>query len=99
MTEIVVRGGVAEQLDGSVRLVRRYCDAFLTQIGAFEDLGDLESFGRHLYSQARWRMGDFWFVQALGELRAGVGTQVAIIAGAYGLDVEDDLAAMLPAPE
>lgn len=30
--------------------------------------------------------------EALGELRAGVGFQVAIIAASYGLDVEDDLA-------
>ncbi len=55
MTEVVARGGVAEQLDGCVRLIRRYCNSFLTQIGAFEDPRDPEAYGRHLYSQARWR--------------------------------------------
>ena len=99
MTEVVARGGIAGQLEGPVRLIRRYCGSFLTQVGAFEDARDPEAFGRHLYSDRRWGMNDYWFAQALGELRAGVGLQVAIIAAAYGLDVEDDLAAMLPAPE
>ena len=44
-------------------------------------------------------MHDYWFGEALGELRAGVGLQVAIIAAAYGLDVEDDLASVLPQPD
>jgi hypothetical protein len=33
---------------------------------------------------------------ALGELRSSVGLQVALIAGHYGLEVEDDLAQILP---
>ena len=44
-------------------------------------------------------MHDYWFGEALGELRAGVGLQIAVIAAAYGLDVEDDLARVLPGPE
>lgn len=43
-------------------------------------------------------MHDYRFGEALGELRAGVGLQVAIIAASYGLDVEDDLARTLPDP-
>lgn len=99
MTEVLARGGIGAPLEGPARLVRRYCNAFLTNVGAFEDPRDPDSFGRHLYSDRRWGMNDYWFAQALGELRAGVGMQVAIIAAAYGLDVEDDLAAMLPDPE
>ncbi len=43
-------------------------------------------------------MHDYWFGEALGELRVGVGLQVAIIAASYELDVEDDLARTLPNP-
>jgi len=44
-------------------------------------------------------MHDYWFGEALGELRSGAGMQVAIIAASFGLDVEDDLARTLPEPE
>jgi hypothetical protein len=44
-------------------------------------------------------MHDYWFGEALGELRAGVGLQVANIAASFGLDVEDDLARTLPEPD
>lgn len=36
------------------------------------------------------------FSLALGELRSRVGLQVALIAGQYGIKVEDDLAQILP---
>lgn len=54
---------------------------------------------RHLFRDAQWRMNDYWFGEALGELRSGVGMQVAVVAAAFGLDVEDDLAIVLPAPD
>jgi hypothetical protein len=38
------------------------------------------------------------FSLALGELRSRVGLQVALIAGHYGIEVEDDLAQILPPP-
>jgi hypothetical protein len=43
-------------------------------------------------------MLDYLFGEAIGEFRAGMGVQVAIIATAYGLDVDDSLAATLPPP-
>ncbi len=39
------------------------------------------------------------FNQALGEFRAAVGTQLAHIAAAFGLDVEEPLSSILPAPD
>lgn len=36
------------------------------------------------------------FISALGELRGTFGNMVAQIAAAYGLDIEDDLATILP---
>jgi hypothetical protein len=44
-------------------------------------------------------MHDYWFGEALGELRSGVGLQLAIVAASFGLDIEDDLGRTLPDPE
>jgi len=95
LTEVIGAGGIAEELAGPLRVIRRYCVAFLTRVGASEDLSD-DATKRHLFREPRWFMHDYWFGEALGELRSGVGLQVALIAARYGLDVEDDLAATLP---
>ena len=49
----------------------------------------------------RWRtsFGDEGFYSALGEMRGVFGVHIAKIAASYGLDVEDDLATILPAAE
>ncbi|MBL8214680.1 MAG: hypothetical protein JNK87_28420 [Bryobacterales bacterium] len=39
---------------------------------------------------------DFGFFAALGELRASIGSSVAMLAVQYGIDVEDELAKTLP---
>ncbi len=39
------------------------------------------------------------FLVALGELRATVGTHLAFLATQYGIDVEGDLASVLPAED
>ena len=41
----------------------------------------------------------YWFGEALGELLTGVGLRVANFAASYGLDVDNDLARVLPDPE
>jgi hypothetical protein len=64
-----------------------------------EDRHDAAAASRHLFREPQWRMHDYWFGEALGELRAGIGLQVAIIAASFGLDVEDDLARTLPEPD
>jgi len=40
---------------------------------------------------------DAGFFTALGELRATVGTHIAVLAVRYGIDIEGELAAVLPA--
>ena len=46
-----------------------------------------------------WAAFDSWaFITALGELRGVFGVHLAKIAAQNGLDIEDDLAAILPAP-
>lgn len=96
---VVSNAGVSQSLLESIRLMRRYCARFLQRVGASEDVGDDEAGRRHLFREPRWRMPDYWFGEALGELRSGIGLQVALIAASYGLDVEDDLAQILPEPE
>ena len=99
LSDIIGHGGIAGELLEPVRLMRRYCVRFLERVGANEDPRDGEAARRHLFREARWHMHDYWFGEALGELRAGVGLQLAIIAASYGLDIEDELAQTLPEPE
>lgn len=99
ITGLIAAGGIGPQLAGPLRIARRYCIRLLERVGANEDPSDATAARRHLFRDPRWRMHDYWFGEALGELRAGVGMQVAIIAAAYGLDVEDELASVLPDPD
>ena len=96
LTGVIGAGGIADELEGPLRLMRRHCLRFLDRTGAFEHGADGD---RVLFSQPRWHMNDYWFGEALGELRTGVGMQVAVIAASFGLDVEDDLASVLPPPD
>lgn len=99
LSEMIGNGGVGAELLQPLRLMRRYCVRFLERVGASEDRQDPDARGRHLFREPRWAMHDYWFGEALGELRSGVGLQVAIIAASFGLDVEDDLARTLPDPD
>jgi len=99
LSDVIGAGGIANELVEPLRLMRRYCVRFLERVGATEDRRDPDAPSRHLFREQRWRMHDYWFAEAIGELRAGVGLQIAIIAASFGLDVDDDLASTLPAPE
>lgn len=99
LTTVIGDGGIAASFQDRLRLMRRYCLAFLDRVGASEASAEPDVARRHLFRERRWHMHDYWFGEALGELRAGVGLQVAIIAASFGLDVEDDLARALPDPD
>jgi len=99
LTTVIGGGGIAAELREPLRLMRRYCVRFLERVGATEDRRDTAAAGRHLFKQPEWRMHDYWFGEALGELRAGVGLQVANVAASFGMDIEDDLARTLPEPD
>jgi len=96
LNDVIGEGGVGAQLAGPLRMMRGYCVKFLDRVGATEDPSDSQAAKRHLFREPSWRMHDYFFGEALGELRSGVGLQVAIIAAAYGLDVDDTLADTLP---
>jgi hypothetical protein len=83
-------GGLAQDswLAKALRLIRAACRRFLDECDGPE-AG---------HAIAPWRYGgDRVLGPALGELRAVTGVCVAAIADSFGLDVEPELAAILPA--
>ncbi|MCL4400348.1 hypothetical protein M1506_03720 [Patescibacteria group bacterium] len=75
----------------SLRAMRASCRKFLDTVGADKDI---VQYGHHHGHWASWT-----FNGALGELRGVFGIHVARIATMYGLDVEEDLATILPAAD
>lgn len=81
------------ELAASLRAMRAACRKFLDTVGA-GGRSEIVRFGAHRGHWASWE-----FNGALGELRGVIGVHVARIAAQHGLDVEDALAAILPAHE
>lgn len=80
------------ELSSSLRAMRAACRKFLEAVG--ERDGIVVRYGGHPGHWASWRFGG-----ALGELRGVFGVHIARIAAQNGLDVEDDLARILPASD
>lgn len=96
LTQVIGEGAIGEALELPVRAARRYCVRFLERVGATEASVPSDASDRYLFREPRWHMHDYWFGEALGELRAGVALQAGIIAARFKLDIEDDLAAVIP---
>lgn len=77
------------QLSQSLRAMRAACRKFLDTVGPQD--GPAVRNGFHHGHHASWA-----FNQALGEMRGVFGIYVAILAAAYGLNVEGGLASILP---
>jgi hypothetical protein len=77
---------IAEAMRGMRAACRKFLDTVSGGRGA-----DLLKYGGHSGHWASWV-----FNSSLGEMRGVFGIQVAKLAAAYGLDVEDELAAILP---
>ena len=71
-----------------IRAMRTACRKFLDSIARIDT--DRPMAADDLYAQ-------MVFLTALGELRSTFGLHIARLCVAYGIDVESDLAAMLPA--
>jgi hypothetical protein len=78
------------ELTASLRAMRAACRRFFDAVGA-ED-GYIIQHATENGHYASWT-----FYSALGELRGTFGIHLARIAGHFRLDVEDDLASILPA--
>jgi|TARA_B100002003_G_scaffold228901_1_gene237659 hypothetical protein len=77
------------EIANSLRALRAACRKFMKTVGARSEIID---FGASHGHWASWK-----FMGALGELRGVFGVHIARLAASYGLDVEDDLAKILPA--
>ncbi|QCQ15457.1 DUF6650 family protein [Microbacterium sp. RG1] len=96
LTGVLADGGIGQNLEEPIRVARGYCRTFLTTVDFSESDLPHGSGSRLLYRRPGYSNHDWHFAQALGELRAGVGLQAAIIAARYKLPIEDSLAAVLP---
>ena len=74
-------------LAATLRALRAACRKFLDTVGPMG----------HRYGVIGNGYSDWVFIAALGELRGTFGIHLATLATNYGLDVEDDLASILPA--
>jgi hypothetical protein len=129
LTGLIGAGGIAHELEASLRGMRAACRKFLDDMGSGgryrgSSLGPPT--GRVLNVPASWAdshsetaparaepvagwpapvpaawngIADLYLNQAIGELRGVIGIHVAQLAVRYGLDIEDDLASILPTPD
>ena len=82
------------ELAKSLRAMRAACRKFLDLVQDNDRGRDIVRYGHHHGHWASWV-----FNGALGELRGVFGIHIAMLATEYGLDVEDELASILPARE
>ncbi|MDQ3803034.1 MAG: hypothetical protein M3416_04165 [Acidobacteriota bacterium] len=80
------------ELSQSIRAMRAACRKFLDTVE--QDDRRIITFGAHPGHYASWI-----FMGALGEMRGVFGIQIAKLAAQHGLDVEDNLATILPASD
>ncbi len=84
------RLGSGAEIAASLRAMRAACRKFLDRVGT--DGERVVHFANDFGHYASWT-----FYSALGEMRGTFGVHVAKIAAAFQLDVEDQLASILPA--
>ena len=83
-----IEGG--SEFTASLRAMRAACRKFLDRVGAGGN--EVSLYARHRGHWASWT-----FYGALGEMRGTFGIYLARIAAQFKLDVEDNLASILPA--
>lgn len=102
---------VRSQVDYSVHQIREACTASLQQLGEHDfatlPIRAIREACRRYHDDANVEFQNFrfepyeadataGFFMALGALRSTVGYQVALLAGHYDLDIDGDLASILP---
>ncbi len=88
LTELIGRLTGASILQTALRHMRAACREFLSRV-VQDERYVINGFEPGHY--ASWV-----FLPALGELRARIGVQIAIVSTAYGIDVEDQIIPILP---
>jgi hypothetical protein len=101
---------VVSQVEHSIHQIREECTKVLRALSpnvfAVAPIRAIRQAGRRFHDdqneefrffEDRWhREGSPGFFAALGAFRAGVGQQVALLAAHYDVDIEGELAAILP---
>lgn len=100
LTDVLRQGGIDQTLADSVRALRAACRTFLDRLRIDASVSEFEIV-QH-YRDDRFRghgtgLHDWVLNQAIGELRGVFGVHLAIVASRYGIEVESDLATILPA--
>jgi len=82
----------------SLRAMRAACRKFLSTV-RIDDQKRVH-ISRHIVNYGEWMVqyASWVFSGILGEMRGVFGIHIARLAAAYGLDVEDQLASILPEP-
>lgn len=91
--ELANLDGAYQPLAATLTGMRAACRKFLDTAHAVNDHGFLWTPNHHNGTPG-WR-----FDTALGELRGVIGVHLAQLAAHYKLDIEDDLAAIIPTPD
>jgi len=81
----------SSELVANLRAMRAACRKFLDRVGS-RDGRDVVRYADHHNHWASWT-----FYSALGEMRGTFGVHLARIAAQFHLDIEDQLASILPA--
>jgi hypothetical protein len=84
----------SSELTASLRAMRAACRKFLDRVGSRDGRGDVVRCADHHGHWASWT-----FYSALGEMRGTFGVHLARIAAQFHLDIEDQLASILPAKD
>ncbi|KAA0235937.1 MAG: hypothetical protein EDR02_01930 [Actinobacteria bacterium] len=101
LTDQLAEGRIADELVGHLRAMRAACRLFLTKVHATDEREDGPDLWIPPVCGQRHRSGldDWHFNQTLGQLRGTFGIQIAQLAVKYGIDLEDQLASILPAAD
>lgn len=79
-----------KEITKSLRAMRAACRKFLSRVGG-DKQGEILMYGHHRNHWASWVFND-----ALGQMRGVFGVHIALMAVKYGLDIEGELASILP---
>lgn len=104
LTGVLGEGGLADDLTGHLRAMRAAGRRFLDRLHVDPDVEDPARIWTPRMRERHWDPYEWssfgWpLPQALGELRATFGIHVGQMAAKYGIDLEDELASILPAED